>query len=1564
MSAQELQERKSWTADERRAHGEKLLGEFEDVARISSVSEDSGDRSDDATDAPSWSPGKVSWPEPAEAGLDVAATARRADVGGLPVSVKSSGLSEGRAKQSSKGSTKAADHETRKIQVEVLRQDEARALGIEGVLLRVSDASATTGASAEASRGRAADGQATQVAPVRGVDLSVDYSTIADAFGGGWSDRLRLVEIPECQLTGADDAGTSMTGDCEPAKPLASMNDPESQTLSATLAEPSSTMLAMTADESGSSGDWSATSLSPSASWDVSTNTGNFSWSYPMRVPPAPAGPEPELALGYSSGSLDGRVASTNNQSSWIGDGWDMSPGFIERRYVPCLDDRKDVDGKSANNASHPSGDLCWDSDNATMTFDGSAVELVKDASTGNWLPKHDDATRVQHLTGGQNADDNGEYWKVTTADGTQYFFGRGQRSASDSTKLNSAWTVPVFGNHAGEPCHASSFGSSSCTQAWRWNLDYVVDTSGNTMTYTYGTETNRYGRNNNTSSVQYVRGGWLKNITYGQRKGVETSSKAPVRVDFSVSERCLKTSTQSCSSLTDSTASAWPDVPADLICTSTSSCADVTAPVFFTRKRLTTVTTKVLDSGSYRAVDAWTLQHTFPDPGDSEDPVLWLDKITHSGKAGGTTTLPAVDFDGEQMANRVDESGTFMPMNRLRLTEIRSESGALTTLTYSPQDCTVSDLPADPATNTRRCFPVRWTPEGATEPVTEYFHKYLVTGIAEDPRGSDPEQVVTTYRYVGGAAWRYDDDPLVAKKDRTWGQFRGYATVDVTEGETGSSTPGRTRFRYFRGMDGDQNGSGGTRSVAVDGVTDHDEFAGMLREEITYNGTGSSVVEKVTSTPWRSGVQATDADGRKSYQAAVQTVVTTTTAPKLAGGERETYVKNYFDSHGQVYKVLDLGDRDKTGDELCTNRYRVSNTSKNIIGAVKREEVLSVGCWGDISRPADVVSDERYSFDGQSFGATPTKGLVTRTEQAKKYSSGSPVYVATERTVYDALGRATSVTDALGRTSTTAYTPASGGPVTKVTSTTPDPDGSGSASSHTTVTELDPAWGAPETVTDPNGKVTTATYDALGRITKVWKPGRVQGEETPHLQYTYTVRSNGHNAVTTKTLDANNNYRTSVSIYDGLLRDRQTQVPGANRDIGGRVVSDTKYDSRGLVAYTYDTWATTGDPSTYAVLPSEAVPTRTRFVRDGAGRVTAEVFEVNEDERWRTTTTYLGDRTVVDPPAGGTPTSTITDARGRTTTLRQFTGSAPTGDHQDTTYSYDQDGNLAEVTDAAGNEWTYTYDMRGRLVEAHDPDKGTTMSTFDDAGQVLTTTDARGKTLAYTYDDLGRTTERRSGSVSGALLASWTYDTVAKGQVSSSTRYSGGDAYTTSVTGYDDAYHPSGQTVTLPASEGELAGSYTSQFFYADSGDYRGARLPALGNLFAEDVVTHYDEAGMPEWLDGGGGVGVYVATTRYTSQGQVEQMDLGTTRSFLVANDWDEGTRRLMKTSLDLEGVSGTDLAASFSYDAAGNVVKVDNRPTADGAPAADTQCFDYDGLRRLTSVWTPAGGSCATA
>ncbi|WP_181799582.1 RHS repeat domain-containing protein [Kitasatospora acidiphila] len=168
--------------------------------------------------------------------------------------------------------------------------------------------------------------------------------------------------------------------------------------------------------------------------------------------------------------------------------------------------------------------------------------------------------------------------------------------------------------------------------------------------------------------------------------------------------------------------------------------------------------------------------------------------------------------------------------------------------------------------------------------------------------------------------------------------------------------------------------------------------------------------------------------------------------------------------------------------------------------------------------------------------------------------------------------------------------------------------------------------------------------------------------------------------------------------------------------------------------------------------------------------------------------------------------TSTFTDARGRVSALWQYQSSTVTGNASDadvTSYQYTLSGQPAGRTDAAGNAWTYTYDLLGRQTKASDPDTGTTQTFYDANSRVDHTIDAKGNTLAYTYDLLGRKTGMYNGSIAPANeLASWTYDTLDKGQSTSSTRYvggAGGQAYTSAITAYDNAYRALGTSVTIP---------------------------------------------------------------------------------------------------------------------------------------------------------------------
>src|SRR5690606_1068927 len=161
-------------------------------------------------------------------------------------------------------------------------------------------------------------------------------------------------------------------------------------------------------------------------------------------------------------------------------------------------------------------------------------TELVWDEDKGKWFTANGDGSRIEQIKDGKsgNGARNGEYWVVTTRDGTRYHFGLHKLPnwKEGDPVTNSVLTVPVYGNHPGEDCYkAGDWAGSWCTQAWRWGLDYVEDIHGNAMSLWWKRDKNYYARNFNFKApVAYDRDGYLSRIDYGQRRDTLFSKEAP----------------------------------------------------------------------------------------------------------------------------------------------------------------------------------------------------------------------------------------------------------------------------------------------------------------------------------------------------------------------------------------------------------------------------------------------------------------------------------------------------------------------------------------------------------------------------------------------------------------------------------------------------------------------------------------------------------------------------------------------------------------------------------------------------------------------------------------------------------------------------------------------------------------------------------------------------------------------------------------------------------------------------------------------------------------------------
>ncbi|WP_051115033.1 RHS repeat-associated core domain-containing protein [Actinokineospora enzanensis] len=1419
-----------------------------------------------------------------------------------------------------------------KVKISTFDQAHSAKTGVTGLVFAVDDAGGAAGSP---------------------LSVRVDYGGFANAYGGDYGSRLTLIRLPDCAAT------TPEKAECRTGSPVHSSNNVKGHAVTAEVTLPATqksatAVFAVAAAPSGAGGSFGATNLSPAGQWSAGGSSGDFTYSIPLRVPPPTAGIAPKIGLGYSSGTVDGRTSSSNNQAGLPGDGWELSAGggFIERRYQACADDL------GGNNGQRKTGDLCWKTDNAIMSLNGVSAELVRVAGTNTWRPKNDDGSKIELLTGAANGDNNGEYWKITSSNGTQYFLGLNRLPGWSAGKpeTNSAFTVPVFGNHAGEDCNQAAFANSWCLQGWRWNLDYVVDTNGNAATYYYDVEKNFYGRDQDAGKqTEYVAAGNVRRIEYGLRS-TNLYAPAPSRVWFDTAERCLPTPGFACNpdQLTAATAASWPDVPFDRICKAGDRCENRFSPSFFTRKRLVKVLTQVrrddvTGDAQWRDVDSWALKHEFPDTGDGLSPALWLASITVSGHVGGTVSQPDIIFHGRSMPNRVEAGDGLPPITRFRVERVRNEAGGITEVKYSDRECVYgSNMPVNPESNTKRCYPSWWLPEFGQDQVLGWFHKYVATDITEDDRTGSSVLKKTHYDYLENPAWHFDDNDFTDLAHRTWSQWRGYGKVQTTVGEPGT-TQGVTVERFLRGMDGDRLPGNGKRTVTVtdsDGrvQTDSEWLAGFALESQSYNGaTLDSVSMKV---PWVRGPTATAGEDN-AYMTNIGAVHGRTLLSD--GTWRRTSVVNSFDDHGNTTRVDDAGDTAVTGDETCATTTYAVNEQVYILTRPATIRTIAKPCANLPGTAADVVAESRTSYDGQAFGTTPTKGNLTATERWT-----GTAWQLTQKTTYDDLGRPVEVEDSEGGKSRTAYSPA-GGEFGVRTVTKTDPKG------FTAVTEMDPARSLVLDETDISGRRADMEYDPLGRLLRVWAPGNPKGPNTPaNSVYEYEYKVDAPTVVTTKSLREDGNYNTSYTLYDGLLRERQTQIPAVG---GGRVLNDWHYDSRGLQVKVNGAYYNQDEP-TKSVLDAldNSIPNQTTTEFDALGRETEVIYRKLGVEQWRTSSSYGGDRTTVVPPPGGTTTTVIRDVHGRATEKRQYHGRQPTGAYDSTRYAFTARGLQDTITAPDGSQWSYEYDALGRNIAEHDPDSGTTSYTYNSRDQLETSTDARGMSTRAEYDVLGRKVaeyERRGPGQPEAKVASWGFDAVKPGLADTATRYVGTKAYTSQVLTVDASGRPTKSKLTIPDGEDKLTGSYEFESTF----DNRTGRLlsqidPAAGGLDAEAIYHRYNEVGLPTETYG---VSKYVPETLYSKYGEALRLTQGTgSKSVYTSMFYEEGTRRLSAVDVQRNLLNSAYLAKrGYTYDPAGNVTRLTDAPPG---TAADTQCFGYDYLKRMTRAFTPADGDCA--
>lgn len=627
---------------------------------------------------------------------------------------------------------------------------------------------------------------------------------------------------------------------------------------------------------------------------------------------------------------------------------------------------------------------------------------------------------------------------------------------------------------------------------------------------------------------------------------------------------------------------------------------------------------------------------------------------------------------------------------------------------------------------------------------------------------------------------------------------------------------------------------------------------------------------------------------------------------------------------------------------------------------------VMSYDGPGDLRTVTDPVGRTiSFSYNGDHTVDTatdPAGGTMKYGYTAGNLTSVTRVGVSPSRWQfgYDGVHQMTSMTDARGKTTTTAY------------------DSSRRAISQTDALNRTRTWdyiGTNETrITNPQGDVTRELFEnnLLTERTRAYGTADATTEKrTYDGERNLTSITDGNDHSETYGYDSSGN-RTSVTDGNGHTsrftfngaRDMTSATPpvGAKTTIGrdarGNPTSLTRIHETEAGSQTQ---TVTFGYNGFGELTSLTNPLNKTwtFTRNSQGDLASSTSPTNETTSWgydvnsRLTSTVspsqetstitrdefgrpkvfrdtLGKEITLDYDANGNVTD-VTDQLGKHTQINYDAENQATevvrADSTTEGFGYDRNGRATSYTNGNGKATTYGRDLAGLITSVTDPLNRVTRYEHDGAGNVTRKTDALDRVTTYSYDGAGALTAI-DYSDEGTPDATFGYD--AAGRRTSSTDGTGSSSY-----GYDDL----GRMVRATDGAGK-----TTRYAY-DLADQQ----TALTYPNAKTVSRAFDPTGRMEsitdWLGNTTTFG-YDADSNMTSK----TFAAPTGNRDEYAHD-SEG--RLLSVTMK----RGADTLASLSYtrDAAGQLATV----TQQGLPGPGTESFGYDLLNRLTQAGNQSFG-----
>ena len=529
-------------------------------------------------------------------------------------------------------------------------------------------------------------------------------------------------------------------------------------------------------------------------------------------------------------------------------------------------------------------------------------------------------------------------------------------------------------------------------------------------------------------------------------------------------------------------------------------------------------------------------------------------------------------------------------------------------------------------------------------------------------------------------------------------------------------------------------------------------------------------------------------------------------------------------------------------------------------------------------------------------------------------------------------------------------------------------------------------------TVRDPNGNVTTTTYEAKGLYpTVITRPNpnvSNPGAPNAYTQITNATYNSGYNNLPDTVTDVGG---TTTFIYTGWGGDLDTVIDPQGR--GTRNI----YNSLNLVEQVQWSDKPVGNAARNWV-------TMQRFVYDGLLRVKDSFdeaglktsFQYNNRDRVTVTTYPDGSITQNIYRAGNDDVLVgVRDRAGRTSwvaydDLGQATITQD-ANNQFSYMAYDKDGNLKQLTDNKRNVTQWSYDALDRPIGKRYHDGTTEAYAYgyvnfplpNGRGNLVQTTGTRGQIVKYEYDNNGNQTKIDYPNMPDVTMSYNRLDDVAVINDAIGNHAFGYDDYGRLVSNsgplnadtqtyvYDELQRVQAQTVERGASGGIQSQTYgydaLGRLTSLNANGTQGTGLTTYsydGNTDRLRILSHpngtkadlrYDAYGRQEYCFNGANGNPFHNRYSYTFNANDAksrmQTRTGDNSVPIASTYYSYDALDQLKQERVEGGVAGTPYTTNYNYDAMGNRLQVDSAR----ADVSSTTTSTPNALNQLTNITT---------